>query len=89
MGGAPIPAWTLHDCRRSTATGLAAIGVSLHVAEKILNHVSGSFSGIVSVYQKHSFADEMRDAMERWGRRVEALVRGETGDVIELARSAL
>jgi integrase len=60
--GERIPAWTLHDIRRSVATGLAGLGVNLPVIERCLNHVSGSFGGIVSVYQKHSFADEMRAA---------------------------
>jgi integrase len=86
--GAPIPAWTLHDCRRSTATQLAAIGISLHVTEKILNHVSGSFGGIVSVYQKHSFANEMRDALDRWDRKIKALINGDEGRVIELPARA-
>jgi hypothetical protein len=31
---------------------MAGLGV-LPVTEKVLNHISGSFSGIVSVYQKH------------------------------------
>jgi integrase len=86
-GGEPIAPWILHDIRRSTATGLAGLGVNLPVIERCLNHVSGSFGGIVSVYQKHSFAEEMRDAMERWGRRIESLVTGETGNVVELARA--
>jgi integrase len=71
---APIKPWTIHDIRRSTATGLAGLGVNLPVIERLLNHVSGTFGGIVSIYQKHSFEPEMRDAMERWGRRIEDLV---------------
>lgn len=66
--------WTLHDLRRTTATGMASIGVSLHVAEKILNHVSGSFSGIVSVYQRHEYADEKRDAWTKWATRLLEIV---------------
>ena len=85
--GARIPPWILHDLRRSAATCLASLGVNLPVIERVLNHVSGSFGGIVSVYQKHSFSDEMKDAMERWGRRIESFVTGEAGNVIELARA--
>ena len=40
--------WTVHDLRRTFASGLAAIGVQLPVIERLLNHVSGSFGGIVS-----------------------------------------
>jgi integrase len=72
-GGEPIAPWVLHDIRRSVASGLAALGVNLPVIERCLNHVSGSFAGIVSVYQKHKFSDEMRAALEQWGRHVEEL----------------
>jgi integrase len=85
--GEPIPQWTLHDLRRSVATGLAGLGVNLPVIERCLNHVSGSFGGIVGIYQKHSFSVEMRAAFDAWGRRVESLASGETGNVIELARA--
>jgi len=69
-------AWTLHDIRRSTATGLAGLGVPVEVIEKILAHRSGTFRGIVSVYQRHSFIPEMRSALERWSEHVEQLVHG-------------
>ncbi len=58
--------WTLHDLRRTFASNLAASGVQLPVIEKLLNHVSGSFGGIVAVYQRHNFMPEMRDAIEKW-----------------------
>jgi integrase len=67
-------AWRLHDLRRSVASGMAQIGVSLPVIEKCLNHISGTFSGIVSVYQKHTFADEKRAAFDAWGAFVADLV---------------
>ena len=51
-------ALTLHDLRRTTASGMAKLGVSLVVIQKVLNHVSGSLAGIVGVYQRHEFADE-------------------------------
>jgi integrase len=75
---ADMPAWVFHDLRRSVASGLARLGVNLPVIEKLLNHVSGSFAGIVSVYQRHSFADEKRIAMTTWARHVEAIVAGTT-----------
>jgi integrase len=81
----PMPPWVLHDIRRTAASGMARLGVNLPVIEKLLNHVSGSFAGIVGVYQRHSFADEKRAAMAAWARHVEALVSGETAaNVLEL-----
>jgi integrase len=70
------PVWRLHDLRRSAASGMAKLGIDLPVIEKVLNHSSGSFAGIVGVYQRHDFADEKRAALEAWGRHVEGLVSG-------------
>jgi integrase len=82
---ADMPAWRLHDLRRTAASGLARLGINLPVIEKVLNHSSGSFGGIVGVYQKHSFADEKRQALEAWGNFVAALVEGKpTSKVVRL-----
>jgi len=61
-----VPHWTFHDLRRTAATGMARIGVPVRVTEAILNHVSGTASGIVSVYQKHDYALEKQDALYAW-----------------------
>jgi hypothetical protein len=76
--------WVLDDIRRTVASGMARLGVNLPVIEKLLNHVSGSFAGIVGVYQRHSFADEKRAAMQRWGRHIDAIVTSEQTNIIEL-----
>ena len=58
----------MHDLRRTVASGMARLGIKLPVIEKILNHASGSFRGIVGVYQRHDFAAEKRDALAALGR---------------------
>jgi integrase len=68
-----MPHWTLHDLRRSLASGLARLGVNLPVIERVLNHVGGSFAGIVGVYQHYTFAEEKRAALELWGQHIEGL----------------
>jgi integrase len=72
---AGTPPWVFHDLRRTVASGMARLGVSLSVIEKVLNHVSGSFAGIVGVYQRHEFAEEKRAALEKWADHVERLAR--------------
>ena len=69
-----VSGWTLHDLRRTFATNLAALGTPIHVTERLLNHVSGTQSGIVAVYQRHSYMPEMRKAVEAWERHLRALV---------------
>jgi integrase len=61
-----VPAWKIHDLRRTAVTGMARAGANLAVVERAVNHVSGSFGGIVGVYQQHKFRDEVRNALERW-----------------------
>jgi integrase len=70
----PLPHWTLHDLRRTGASGMARLGIQLPVIEKILNHTSGSFRGVAGVYQRHSFSDEKRKAMEAWASFVQSVV---------------
>lgn len=67
--------WTLHDIWRSLASGMARIGIVMPVVEKVLNHQSGSFRGIVGVYQRHDFLVEKTDALQRWGAHVEGIVQ--------------
>ena len=45
---------------------MARLGIALPVIEKVLNHRPGSFAGIVGVYQRHTFSDEKRNALEAW-----------------------
>jgi integrase len=71
--GRPLQPWTMHDIRRTVATGLQRLGVRLEVTEAILNHSSGSRAGIVGVYQKHGWDAEKRAALDAWGARVLAL----------------
>ena len=71
-----MPDWRLHDLRRTVASGLARLGINLPVNEKVLNHASGSFAGIVGVYPKHKFSEEKRRALDAWG----AFVVGLAGD---------
>lgn len=80
--------WRLHDLRRTFASGLASLGVQLPVIERLLNHVSGSFGGIVGVYQRYNFMPEMRRAIALWEARVEQLVRHEEPELPLLAPPA-
>jgi integrase len=70
----PIPAWTLHDLRRTAASGMARLGHPVHVVEAVLNHRSGSISGVAAVYNRHSYAREKAAALDDWARHVNLLM---------------
>lgn len=57
-----VSGWTFHDLRRTFATNHARLGTPIHVLEKMLNHVSGTISGVAAVYNRYSYMDEMREA---------------------------
>ena len=60
---APLPHWTPHDLRRTFATQLASLGISPHVIERLINHASGTISGIAAVYNRYTYLPEMRAAI--------------------------
>jgi integrase len=82
---APEP-WVFHDLRRTMASGMARLGIQLPVIEKVLNHTSGTFRGVVGVYQRHSFAEEKRTALAAWASHVATVVSGkQPANVISLS----
>ena len=64
---------------------MARLGVQLPVVEKILNHSGNSFSGVAGIYQRHDFADEMRQALELWAQHLLTLDLG-SSTVVALRR---
>jgi integrase len=77
--GLPIAPWRLHDIRRSVATILAdKLGVLPHIVEAILNHVSGHKAGVAGTYNRAKYLDEMRDALDRWGKWIEKCAAGDS-----------
>jgi integrase len=82
-----IENWTFHDLRRTTASGMARLGIQLPVIEKVLNHTSGSFRGIVGVYQRHSFSEEKRKALNAWSNFVQSVVSPRSRENIVTIRS--
>lgn len=58
-----IAEFTLHDLRRTCRTGLSALKVEPHIAERVLNHIQ---PGIVGVYDRFAYLEEKRAALEKW-----------------------
>lgn len=65
--------WTLHDLRRTFASGCAKLGTAPHVIELCLNHHKAS--SVASIYNRHGYAAEMRAAWELWSNHVAEITR--------------
>ena len=72
--GLIVDPYTLHDFRRTAASGMARIGVPPHIIEAILNHKSGQIRGIAKVYNRHKYLPEAAEALEAWSAHISKLV---------------
>lgn len=71
-----IAPFTIHDLRRTAATGMAGLSFPPHVVEAVLNHRSGSRRGVAGVYNRFDYANEKKAALEGWARSVMELIDG-------------
>ena len=60
--GEPPPRWVPHDQRRTSASGIAGLGM----IEAVLNHTSGQIKGVAKFYNRRQYAEEKREALAKW-----------------------
>lgn len=65
--------WTPHDLRRSAATMMQQLGILPDVIDRCQNHVLAG-SKVRRHYLHHDFAQEKRDAWDKLGQRIEAIL---------------
>jgi integrase len=76
----PIAPWQLRDLRRTFATKLAGLRVPPYIIERLLNHklgtiqFGGEISAVAAVYNRHTYLDEMREAVTLWENYLSKLV---------------
>lgn len=63
---------TPHDLRRTLGTRLAELRVPKEVRDRVLNHISNDVGS--RHYNLHDFADEKREALDRWTVALSAIV---------------
>lgn len=74
-----------HDLRRTASTGMAEAGVPRDHIAKVLNHVEGG-PAATRIYDRYAYDKEKRDALERWARRLQAIVDGNILKVLPIVR---
>jgi integrase len=67
-----IDNFSTHDLRRTAASQMTSMGINRLVVSKILNHVE---SGITAVYDRHSYDNEKRQALNMWGQKVDSILK--------------
>ena len=76
-----LPNWTLHDLRRTAKTLMVRAGVRPDISERVLGHV---IAGVEGTYDRHSYADEKRDALEKLAGMVERILSQLLSDITTL-----
>jgi integrase len=83
--------FTLHDLRRTCATGCARLGATESTVSRILGHkaIAGTIA-VSGIYDRFDRLPEIRFALAAWSTYVERLVTGEEkrGDVVAFGRMA-
>lgn len=77
LRGQDIPAFTVHDLRRTASTLLHENGWPSDVVEKAMNHTIG---GVRGVYNRAEYAAQRREMLQFWADLIEQLIA--TGKVI-------
>lgn len=77
----PVAPWVLHDLRRTARSLMSRAGVSSDVAEMVLGH---KLAGVRGVYDRHSYAAEKRDALEKLAGLVALILNPPADNVIQM-----
>jgi integrase len=81
-----VTGWTLHDLRRTAKTLMVRAGVRPDISERVLGHV---IAGVEGTYDRHSYADEKRDALERLAAMLERIAHPFPSNVATLGEKRL
>jgi integrase len=74
--------FVIHDIRRTMRTRLTQLKVPTEVAEAVIGHGK---RGLERHYNLYEYADEKRDALDRWAARVRSIVEPAPANVVPLA----
>jgi integrase len=77
----PIPNWALHDLRRTAKTLMVRAGVRPDISERVLGHV---IAGVEGTYDRHTYVDEKREALEKLAAMIERILNPFPSDVERL-----
>jgi integrase len=78
-----VAAWRFHDLRRTMRTGLGGLPIPANVAELCIGHAQ---PGLHKVYDRHSYREEKRRALDAWAARLLSIVDpGGASNVIPMA----
>lgn len=78
-----LPHFVIHDVRRTVRTRLSGLRVADHVAELVIGHAR---TGLHGVYDRHSYDDEKREALDAWAAKLRTIIAPSPSNVVPIRR---
>ncbi len=79
--------FNMHSFRSTIATYLVELDTSLQVVSKLLNHKKpGAGSIITAIYNKYNYEDELRNALNKWGNKLQKILKEEKGEPAKILK---
>jgi integrase len=78
-----IEPWTIHDIRRTVATGLGRLNISRFIIARVLNHADRTVTGI---YDRYEYLAEKRRALDAWATYLGNLIAEPAANIVPLHR---
>jgi integrase len=78
----PMPEWRLHDLRRTARSLMSRAGVPSDIAEMVLGH---KLSGVRGIYDRHSYAAEKREALDKLAGLIALILDPPTANVVQIS----
>ncbi len=76
-----VTSWRLHDLRRTAGTNMARLKVADSTVSRVLNHAE---VGVTRIYRRYGYLDEKREALDRWSKRLEVMLKSDLGKTVPL-----
>ena len=67
-----IDHWTIHDLRRTAASGMGRLGVPRLTIGKVLNHADPHITG---VYDRYEYFSEKQEALQKWAIALQRIIK--------------
>jgi integrase len=80
-----VPAWVIHDLRRSARSLMSRAGVRPDIAERVMGH---AIPGVEGVYDRYGYRDEKADAVRRLAGLIQTIIRPPADNVRPMRRRA-
>lgn len=76
-----IPAWVIHDLRRTAKSLMGRAGVRPDISERVLGH---AIPGVEGIYDRYNYAPEKADALKKLAELVKLVLNPPKGNVVRI-----